>query len=104
MSDPQATPPASEGMSAGDKRALLGCGAMLFVLVGGFIALIVFFRMSAGGQGDECEAHSDCKPGFRCSENVFRAEQSVCRQLCDSNADCPSGNCGDTLDGQGLCQ
>jgi hypothetical protein len=92
-------------MSAGDKRALLGCGGILAVIVGLFVAFVMWSRSTGGAQGEPCEDSSDCKAGFLCADDVYAVVQTVCRQKCDTHADCPGGTCLDVLDAEyGLCQ
>ncbi len=94
-----------EEIAAGNRRALIGCGLILLVIVGAIVAGIMAFRYSAGSQGEACEGSSDCQPGFECADDAFRAVESVCRQHCDQNADCPSGRCLPVLGSDGgLCQ
>jgi hypothetical protein len=94
-----------EEIAAGNRRALLGCGSILLVMLLLFVGLVVAFRYTRGGQGISCDDTRDCRLGFACSESVFRAETSLCRQKCESNADCPSGDCMEIVgDDGGLCR
>ncbi|AKT40581.1 uncharacterized protein CMC5_047370 [Chondromyces crocatus] len=99
---PNRTP---EEEAAGNRRALIGCGIPLVLLLVGFIWVIYAMRMSAGGQGEVCERKSDCKPGHECVGDAFKAVKPVCRKSCDKHDDCPKGRCEELLRGRGkVCQ
>ena len=83
--------PAEE--AAGNRRALIGCGSILLLLIVGFVAAVYAYRMSQGGQGDLCSENPDCQPGYECVGDAFKAVKSVCRKSCDAHADCESGKC-----------
>ncbi|MGB1013881.1 MAG: hypothetical protein ACPG4T_07095 [Nannocystaceae bacterium] len=87
--------PAEE--AAGNRRALIGCGAILLVLVAGITVAVVAYRMSQGGQGSICEEKPDCQPGYECVGDAFKAIKSVCRKSCEGPSDCESGKCQQLL-------
>ena len=91
MNEPSPRSPEEE--AAGNRRALIGCGSILVLLVGLFVGGVYAYRMSKGGDGEVCEQKPDCRPGFECVGDVFKPVQSVCRKGCESDADCESGDC-----------
>lgn len=95
MNEPQARTPEEE--AAGNRRALIGCGSILAVMLALFVGGIYMYRMSMGGDGEVCEQKSDCKPGFECVGDVFEPTQEVCRKGCSSDDDCESGNCAKVI-------
>ena len=86
-----------EEEAAGNRRALIGCGSILAVLLALCIGGVYALRMSKGGDGEVCEQKSDCRPGFECVGDVFKPVQDVCRKGCSTDADCGSGNCAKLL-------
>jgi len=97
-SQPSSAPartPAEE--AAGNRRALIGCGSILLVLIAGLVVAVYAYRMSQGGQGFICEEKPDCQPGYECVGDAFKAIKSVCRKSCETPSDCESGKCQQLL-------
>lgn len=93
----------AEEVAAGNRRALLGCGAILLVgslLVGGGLYALRSVTGGQKSQGEACASSGDCARGHVCAGSVFRATQTVCRKTCDESTECPSGRCDPILESQ----
>lgn len=93
-----------EEIAKGNKRALLGCGGILLVglalAIGGLYGLRMLTAGSKG-QNELCEDSHQCKPGFVCSSAMFAGDiADRCRQTCEDDSQCPSGECMRVLDSQ----